>query len=455
MEARASAPQWAILAVCLSLLANAAAAQYPQRGGQIAQGMGAPGARSQNFVVTAPTRELAAEICQAAEAQRRDLAVEWLGRELPPWRQPIPVWAEVHPDLGAGGATSFRFDRGMPFDWSMKVQGTRERVLDSVLPHEISHAVFATHFGAPLPRWADEGACTTVEHDSERKKHEGYLIRFLHTDRGIPFNTMFALKQYPRDMLPLYAQGYSVARYLIGQGGKRKFIEFVGDGMRSGDWTAAVNKFYQFENLSALQVIWLEWVRNGSPFVPSDVALAGGESTIPAAFTPGGGAAYVATPVVDRNPAQRNPGQFASVQAAPQKGVVPHAGGQYAYGYADPQRPAQAFGRPGDPSMVSRPASGGWYAASRDARQQRGPLPPAPLTPSTVYSPTTTGDEEAAQDDQLVPLAAPPSPPAATPSPNRVLMQWTRPESQPWLGQKAAAREAIADVAVGGDTVLR
>ena len=40
---------------------------------------------------------------------------------------------------------------------------TARRILDSVLPHEITHTIFATHFGQPLPRWADEGACTTVD----------------------------------------------------------------------------------------------------------------------------------------------------------------------------------------------------------------------------------------------------------------------------------------------------
>src|SRR5438128_9147232 len=72
--------------------------------------------RSENFIVTAPTQQLAAEVCTAAEAFRRDLAIEWLGQELPPWRQPCPIDArQISPQLGAGGETSFMFDNGMPF----------------------------------------------------------------------------------------------------------------------------------------------------------------------------------------------------------------------------------------------------------------------------------------------------------------------------------------------------
>ena len=227
------------------------------------------GYRTRNFIVSAPTPQLAKEIGNLAEKYRRDLAVEWLGQELPPWRDICPITASVSPQLGAGGATSFMFDRNRPFGWTMSIQGSRERVLDSVLPHEITHTIFATHFGRPLPRWADEGACTTVEHSSERGKQEKLLYNFLTTDRGIAFNRMFAMKEYPRDILPLYSQGYSLARYLIAQGGKRKFLNFVGDGMRAEDWNGAIRQHYGFDNLSDLQLTWLDWVRRGTPPIRS------------------------------------------------------------------------------------------------------------------------------------------------------------------------------------------
>lgn len=220
--------------------------------------------RTKNFIVDAATPELAREVCESAETFRHDLAIEWLGKPLADWHEPCPIRVTVGERMGAGGATSFMFDRGRPFGWTMSVQGSRERVLDSVLPHEVTHAIFATHFGRPLPRWADEGACTTVEHQSERKKQEENLLVFLTTNRGIAFNHMFAMTEYPSDVLPLYSQGYSLARFLIAQGGKRKFVDYVGDGMKMKNWTAATKKHYGFESLSELQLTWVEWVRNGS-----------------------------------------------------------------------------------------------------------------------------------------------------------------------------------------------
>src|SRR5207253_7933309 len=66
---------------------------------------------TQNFVVEAPTVDIARQIGQRAEQYRREKAIQWLGREMPPWGQRLPIKATV--TMGsAGGATSFAFDNG-------------------------------------------------------------------------------------------------------------------------------------------------------------------------------------------------------------------------------------------------------------------------------------------------------------------------------------------------------
>ena len=205
--------------------------------------------RTPNFVVEAPSPELAEQIGRAAEKYRAELAEHWLGQRLRNWARPCPITAKVAPNLGAGGVTTFYFERGEVFGWQMTVQGSAQRVLDSVLPHEVTHTIFATHFRQPVPRWADEGGCTTVEHDEEREKQRRMLIEFLQTQRGIPFSVMFRLKDYPRDVLPLYAQGHSVSSFLIAQGGPQKFVRYLGSGMPLNDWTAATNEFYGYPGL--------------------------------------------------------------------------------------------------------------------------------------------------------------------------------------------------------------
>lgn len=231
----------------------------------------APPYTTTNFVVIAPTAELAKEIGDTAEKWRAELAMEWIGEEMPPWYKPCPIKAKVGPGVGAGGVTTFVFDRGQVFNWNMSIQGSRERVLDSVLPHEITHTIFACYFRQPLPRWADEGACTTVEHASEIAKQEELLIRFLKSGKGIAFRDMFAMKEYPSDVLPLYAQGHSLTRYLIGQHGKAHFLKFLGDGMEDENWPRAVKAHYGHESLYALQNDWLEWVKQGRPTLAGEL----------------------------------------------------------------------------------------------------------------------------------------------------------------------------------------
>jgi hypothetical protein len=211
----------------------------------------------------------------------------------------------------------------------MKIFGTPERLLDSVLPHEVTHTIFATHFRRPLPRWADEGACTTVEHNVEKKKNHGMLIQFLTSQpsRGIPFNRMFTMKDYPRDILPLYAQGFSVAKFLIMEKGRRHFLDYVQAGMdleqrgrELNAWNQVTKQYYGYESLSDLQVNWERWVAQGSlekPIPPNLDRFASLSNAVPQSpNSPIGSSSTelperVTTPVEDNRLASLNEGWYA------------------------------------------------------------------------------------------------------------------------------------------------
>jgi hypothetical protein len=243
--------------------------------------------RTTNFLVSCDDPQLARQVAQSAEQYRRQIALSWLGHELPRWQDICPIQVKVGNRLGAGGQTSFTFENRRPGRWQMIIQGSRQRILDSVLPHEITHTVFASHFGQRLPRWADEGACTTVEHISERRKQQQLLVQFLTSDRGIPFNVMYRIAEYPDDIMPLYAQGYSVARYLLAHGGQRRFVAYLETGLANGDWDQATRKHYGHTDLSQLQNSWISWVQKGCPS-PEQAATAVRQASakIPATGTP-------------------------------------------------------------------------------------------------------------------------------------------------------------------------
>ncbi len=225
-------------------------------------------AHSENFIVFAATPQWASQVSEAAEACRRELSMYWLGEELPPWRERCPIHVQASPNLGASGETTFALMQGTAGQWRMAVHGTKERILDSVLPHEITHTIFATHFakyGKYVPRWADEGASTTVEHEAEKSKHRYYVHEFLMNGRGLSFNKMFSLKEYPSDILPLYAQGHSAVQFLLDQGGPRQFVQFLEAGTETEAWEAQLRNFYGYKTIGEFQTSWNQWLRDGSP----------------------------------------------------------------------------------------------------------------------------------------------------------------------------------------------
>jgi hypothetical protein len=247
-----------------------------------------------NFVVHAPTQEMAEQIGQAAEEYRHDLAILWLGEPLPGnWSRKCPINVQVG-QIGAGGATNFKFSNGEVFGWNMNIQGSMERILDSVLPHEVTHTILACHFRRPLPRWADEGAATLVEHECERRRQVMMLNEVVNSSDRIPLRELLAMMEYPQDMqqtLLLYAEGYSLAEFLVQQkseeDGRAIYLSFIGTALEHG-WETAFREHYDFTGIQEVESQWLDWVLAGSPSLNVDAAgLASTESNDDQIFVAG------------------------------------------------------------------------------------------------------------------------------------------------------------------------
>ena len=333
--------------------------------------------RGANFIVETADPQMAARISTAAEQFRHDLAIEWLGQAMPNWAQPCMMTVQVGPNLGAGGATTFVFDQGEVFGWRMTIQGSAERVLDSVLPHEITHMIFASYFRRPLPRWADEGGATSVEHISEKQKHRQMLMQFLRTGRGIAFGQMFAMTEYPQDVMPLYAQGYSLTEFLIYRGGRRKFVAFLADGIRDGQWSAAVERNYKIHDLPALQNTWVAWVAQGFPTPPPESNVITVAAQTPATAAPLAAAARTtprqAGAELDLSHSRQGPGRLPAAGGGIQTLAAPHG---CIAGAARPSLDADARRRPrpkcfpsraGGPSAAHRPRAGPIFAGDHFA----------------------------------------------------------------------------------------
>lgn len=249
-----------------------------------------------NFTVTAPSEELARKFGEMAEFYRKEKALAWLGREMPPWPRPCPLEVRVT-NAGAGGETSFTFvgdgTRGAVGSQKMLVYGPVKQLLNSVLPHEVTHTVLAHHFGRAVPRWADEGGSVLSENAEERARHDLSCREYLNAGKGHQLQSLFRMADYPRDMHVLYAQGYSVSQYLVDRGGgdhpgRAKLLRFLAVGMQGttdyrfhgtpASWDAAARQVYGFDGVADLEARWLAHLRNPEPRVAARAEVAAGSA---------------------------------------------------------------------------------------------------------------------------------------------------------------------------------
>jgi hypothetical protein len=219
--------------------------------------LGGASYRTPNFVVEAPSAEVARRVAEHAENCRTSIARQWLGHELPAWSAPCPIRVKLTQGE-AGGVTSFGFNQGKVSDQDMMVEGRLDRILASSLPHEVTHTIFAAYFGGPMPRWADEGASLLSEDLRERRRHDQIAVDLLARRGDLPLARLFRMEEYPADLMGFYGQGYSISRFLIEMGGRPRFLKFVREGLETG-WDGATRTHYGLADVRELDRAWRAW----------------------------------------------------------------------------------------------------------------------------------------------------------------------------------------------------
>ncbi len=243
--------------------------------------------RSPNFLVFAPTPTMARAISAEAEFQRADLAKRWLGKELPPWSQPCEIRysSEVPTEinfLAASFPVSIEKDgsvRKLP--GKIDLYGEFVAVLTHDLPARLHPVVLTSHLGKQLPRWAESGLSTVLTSPKNQTGTDVRCRELLNAGRGIRLRVLFCMTEFPRDMMVLHAQGYSVVRFLLDQKvgppvlkdipqvgqlfqadviTEQQIVGFLKLGMEKNtveSWNAAAKAVYGFETVDALEEAWL------------------------------------------------------------------------------------------------------------------------------------------------------------------------------------------------------
>jgi len=253
----------------------------------------AASARTTNFVVEAPTQQYAQAVAEQAERSRADQARAWLGYALPDWPRPCPIAVTIT-SSGSGGATSFAFGRQSVIGMSMRVEGRSDKILSAVIPHEVTHTVLATYFGGPLPRWVDEGAAVLAEDAEEQARQAERCREVLRTPgRAIPLRRLLTMAEYPQDVLPMYAQGSSLVRYLVRLRDRPTLIGAITYAQSRG-WDEAIRATYGphvagMDSVSALERMWRDDLSRPRTIGPDASAITktkDGPAVVPATVTP-------------------------------------------------------------------------------------------------------------------------------------------------------------------------
>jgi hypothetical protein len=148
------------------------------------------------------------------------------------------------------------------------------------------------------------------EGDDEQGAHDVRARELLTAGRGVRLKVLLPMSEYPKDVAVLYAQGHSLARFLVskslpgvpglenlphvgrlfknlGADGHRRLVTFVHLGMEKNtteSWGKAARDVYGFESVDALEEAWLAWLAK-----PESVLPRRGGADRPEPAKPGGG----------------------------------------------------------------------------------------------------------------------------------------------------------------------
>ncbi|MEX0727380.1 MAG: hypothetical protein WD065_13985 [Planctomycetaceae bacterium] len=218
--------------------------------------------QTDNFTIHAANQTLADGAAALAEQYRHDLADQWFEGKLPSWSTRCIVTID-HEAEHPAGRTTFSMDDGRRIaNLRIVVKGSLDDVLYAVLPHEITHVVFATHFGNSLPRWADEGAAILAEGEPQQWRQRMMAADLLSSRRELSLPVLMGMREYPKNddgMTAVYVQGFSLVEFLVHDKGKPQFIVFLREANRQG-WDRAVKKSYGDASIGELETRWKTWV---------------------------------------------------------------------------------------------------------------------------------------------------------------------------------------------------
>jgi hypothetical protein len=216
-------------------------------------------ARNANFVVLADDAELAREMLNRAEQDRRAIAEEWLGAPLPDGigAAMINVRISATEDSGLTWAT----DSDSPRRYHRVWVTTSRQTARAVLKHELAHVVLATALPERLSPWADEGAASLYDDPQRQAQRRRMLDWYVRSGNWPRLIHVLNEETITADELASYAVAASLTEFLLERGDRATFLRFAAAGRRLG-WDTALSSHYRINGVDELQQAWQAWLSN-------------------------------------------------------------------------------------------------------------------------------------------------------------------------------------------------
>jgi len=210
-----------------------------------------------NYIVYADSQELATKILSQSQRFRKELAITWLGREIPDGACRAIITQGVSPSRREG-RTSLIGDSQRSHHLIWLTLGEDGRFED-LLASEIARTVLAWHDHDGLPPWIYEVAASRHDDAQRTSERRATLRWFSRTGNWPGLHRTFDQEVFFSLERAGYNMAASVGSYLLSRGGHRTLLAFAAAGCANG-WDSALQRHYDIKSTAELQTRWQRWV---------------------------------------------------------------------------------------------------------------------------------------------------------------------------------------------------
>ncbi|MHC4661257.1 MAG: tetratricopeptide repeat protein [Planctomycetota bacterium] len=226
---------------------------------------------TENFVIHHRNDYVAKRVAEAAEFHyRRILAsLDYLGR-MEKWKEKCPI--HIYPTIEefhlkskrptwSAAVARYKTTRGALVEQDIICYQAAGDLLDSAIPHEISHLLLIRIMGydTRTPLWAYEGIAISFENTMKVEYYRRFLSAEYERENHVELAKLLEMKDYPEkdEVILFYAQSAMLAQYLLRRGGYPKLIETLELIKGGRDSASALKKVYGSRNVQAIETGYL------------------------------------------------------------------------------------------------------------------------------------------------------------------------------------------------------